>query len=265
MFELKYTQHGEPDKDTLGQARALVAALVAIHGEHVLPDRAPHYGGMLVNNLVQARAAQSVANVVTGLASDGEPMVAPPTEPAQTGDDEGTEEPTRDLDANGIPWDERIHSGTKKQNKDGTWARRRNTDDAVYEQVMAELKAAHVALVGDGQTPEGDSAASAFGTPAPPAVPVPPAPPAAAAPPAPAPAPAPAPPAAPAPAPPAAAVDVSFPAIMRTVTELQRDGKIDRAGVNEVLGQMGVASIGLLVTASEDVRAGVAALLEARK
>lgn len=264
MFELKYTQHGEPDKDTLGQARALVAALVAIHGEHVLPDRAPRYGGMLVNNLVQARAAQSMANAVTGLASDGEPMVAPPTEPAPAGDEDGTEEPAGDLDTNGIPWDERIHSGTKKQNKDGTWARRRNTDDAVYEQVMAELKAAHVALVGD-------SAASAFGTqappavpgppapPAPPAVPVPPAPPAASAPPAPAPVPASTPPS------PTAAVDVSFPAIMRTVTELQRDGKIDRAGVNEVLGQMGVASIGLLVSASEDVRAGVAALLEAWK
>lgn len=255
MFELKYTQHGEPDMETLGQARALVAALVAIHGEHVLPDRAPRYGGMLVNNPVQARAWQFPADAVAGLASDGEPMTIPPTEPAPAGDEDGTEEPAGDLDTNGIPWDERIHSGTKKQNKDGTWARRRNTDDAVYEQVMAELKAAHVALVGDGQAPEGDSAASAFGTQAPPAVPVPPAPPAAAAPPAPA----------PAPAPPAAAVDVSFPAIMRTVTELQRDGKIDRTGVNEVLGQMGVASIGLLVSASEDVRAGVAALLEARK
>lgn len=52
-----------------------------------------------------------------------------------------------DLDSAGFPWDERIHAASKATNADGTWRKRRNLDDATYDAVMAELRAAHGATV----------------------------------------------------------------------------------------------------------------------
>lgn len=47
-----------------------------------------------------------------------------------------------DVDSRGLPWDGRIHSSSKgKIVKDGTWKLRRNIDQAVVEQVEAELLA----------------------------------------------------------------------------------------------------------------------------
>lgn len=46
-----------------------------------------------------------------------------------------------ELDSNGLPWDERIHAGTKGQNKDGSWKGKRGVDDATIAAVTAELKA----------------------------------------------------------------------------------------------------------------------------
>jgi hypothetical protein len=66
--------------------------------------------------------------------------------PADADDDAGpvnTAAPA--FDSAGIPWDERIHSGTKGTNADGTWKRRRNTPDAKFNAVMEELKARGVA------------------------------------------------------------------------------------------------------------------------
>ena len=48
-----------------------------------------------------------------------------------------------DVDKNGFPWDARIHSGPadkRPKNADGTWRRRRGTDDATVAQVEAELR-----------------------------------------------------------------------------------------------------------------------------
>ena len=42
-------------------------------------------------------------------------------------------------DKNGLPWDERIHAGTKALNADGTWKKRRGVDDATVAAVTAEL------------------------------------------------------------------------------------------------------------------------------
>lgn len=48
---------------------------------------------------------------------------------------------TSKLDSEGIAWDERIHSETKNQNKDGTWRLRRGVDKALVDQVIAEQRA----------------------------------------------------------------------------------------------------------------------------
>jgi hypothetical protein len=49
--------------------------------------------------------------------------------------------PAGDVDAAGLPWDERIHSGSRKKNKDGTWAKRRGVQGVLIEKVEKELRA----------------------------------------------------------------------------------------------------------------------------
>lgn len=44
-----------------------------------------------------------------------------------------------ELDAEGLPWDKRIHSSSKKKIKAGTWTTKRGVDAALIVQVKAEL------------------------------------------------------------------------------------------------------------------------------
>lgn len=44
-----------------------------------------------------------------------------------------------EADKQGVPWDVRIHSSSKKQTGKGLWAKRKNLPDGLYEQVTAEL------------------------------------------------------------------------------------------------------------------------------
>jgi hypothetical protein len=54
---------------------------------------------------------------------------------------EGSEVIGVELDAEGIPWDGRIHVDSKNKVKDGTWRLKRKLDEAYVESVKAELKA----------------------------------------------------------------------------------------------------------------------------
>lgn len=45
-----------------------------------------------------------------------------------------------ELDADGLPWDERIHASTKTKTAKGVWTKRRGTDDATHDAVIAELR-----------------------------------------------------------------------------------------------------------------------------
>lgn len=60
---------------------------------------------------------------------------------------------TVELDIHGLPWDERIHSGSRKKNNDGSWAKRKNTPDATIAAVTAELRAAMAAGGATGAAP----------------------------------------------------------------------------------------------------------------
>ena len=42
-------------------------------------------------------------------------------------------------DADGTPWDERIHAGTKTKSKNGVWKKKRGIEDETFNAVMAEL------------------------------------------------------------------------------------------------------------------------------
>lgn len=46
-----------------------------------------------------------------------------------------------EVDSEGVPWDERIHSGAKSRTAKGAWTRRRNVDDITFAKISAELKA----------------------------------------------------------------------------------------------------------------------------
>lgn len=59
-----------------------------------------------------------------------------------------------DRDADGLPWDERIHSSSKARNADGRWKAKRGVPADVVERVRAELRG------GAGQT-TGQAAGSA--------------------------------------------------------------------------------------------------------
>lgn len=45
-----------------------------------------------------------------------------------------------DLDADGLPWDARIHSSSKNKIADGTWRKKRGVDKEDYDRVVDELR-----------------------------------------------------------------------------------------------------------------------------
>lgn len=74
------------------------------------------------------------------------------------------------VDKDGVPWDERIHSSTKGFNKDGTWRAKRGVDEKLFNKVKAELlKTARpmvpVASIGNIDTAEKMAAWRASGMP----------------------------------------------------------------------------------------------------
>lgn len=238
MLDIKFSLSGSTaDKDVLHQARAVVATLRALFGDGVLPtdgifNPAPARSQLGLGADTPApdgypTAADAFAGSYGttdkgGVGPDG--MIRPEPETEEDGP-----APTGDLDVNGLPWDERIHSETRNTNKDGSWRNRRNLDKTVLETVTAELKS------------RGTPAQETAVIPPPPApTPVPPPPPSA---------PAPTTPAVPAPSPvpaaPAASstAPVTFPTVMVKITGAQRDGKIDKAGVDGLLASLGLSVI----------------------
>jgi len=45
-----------------------------------------------------------------------------------------------EFDADGLPWDERIHASTKTTTQDGRWKKKRGVDQSLVEEVEAELR-----------------------------------------------------------------------------------------------------------------------------
>jgi hypothetical protein len=94
-----------------------------------------------------------------------------PIEPAVADIEQPAPHLAPDTDANGLPWDERIHSGTKALNADGTWRTKRGVDKALVAEVEAELRSTSPeALAAE------DAEKYASHETAPPAPPAPPAP-----------------------------------------------------------------------------------------
>jgi len=111
-------------------------------------------------------SGQSQAPVATPVPAPAAPMVPtmPTAAPAPENEDDDQGAPAADatgVDADGLPWDERIHAPSKGQNKDGTWRKKKKLEDAFVAGVEAELRA-------------GTTAPAAPSAPAMPAAPTPP-------------------------------------------------------------------------------------------
>lgn len=223
------------------EATALVRLLQELFGADIVPERKA--GFPVEMGMGYGQDPRAV---------DGFPMAPTPEELQAAAPLNFAEAPAAltpgQLDSAGVPWDERIHASTKTTNKDGTWTRRRNTPDAVFDAVMAELKGAAPSGNVYGNTdkggvgpdgmitlptpePEETSAAAAFAP-----VPTPPAPPV------------PTPPAAvPTPTAAAAPAGTGFVDMMELVTQGQRDGKLPDATLQAVVQAAGAAKLGDLV------------------
>lgn len=187
-------------------------------------------------------------------------VVVPPAPPAPVAS--AAQASLAELDKNGLPWDERIHAGTKAKNADGSWRQRRGlNDEALVKRVEAELRQlvannatsaaplspAAISAPAVGSPPPAPSAATVAVplppvTPAtPPAVPAPPVPAGASVttvPPAP-----PVPPAASTPAP-----EVNFYQLLDMITKAISGGRLTEAQINEQMAFEGIqpTEIGLL-------------------
>ena len=255
MFNISLQINGDGEA-TEPQARAVIAALVQFYGPGIIPASFEQVGALARAtcpvNITVAAGAEGLK--VEEKAPDGyptpdlnegadDPDVAKrfPMPPAPAGEVE------RDKD--GIPWDERIHASTKTKTQAGLWTRRRNLDDATFDAVMAELRAANTTRTMEAA--QAISAAEAFTPPA--SVVIPPAPPTAAAVPTPPPAPAPAP----------SGEAPTFVEIMKKVTTGQSAGKITQPVLQENLAAVGLDGIAKLATADAGTRAAFGALIDA--
>ncbi len=209
--------------------------------------------------------------------SDGEasaPIVPPPPVPSAPPAAASSANalpviPAGDVDKHGLPWDDRIHSGTRVKNADGSWRQRRGVDAHLVKTVENELRALMALPTRPGITlgsadflaepqqipappapvtpiaatpavPDGNGATTEGNVPPPP-VPAPPTS-------APATAPIPSPPVPPAPIAAEPAAPLTFATMLRKVTDALAQNKIKETDVHAALEKIGLlpTQIGLL-------------------
>lgn len=116
---------------------------VAAFGQPVVDEAAAAFGVPPVPLGVSVPLAGSTPAIAAGA------IVAPPppvnTAPITTTPGVASSAPTThaggvDLDKHGLPWDGRIHAGTKRKNADGSWTAKRGVDPALVASVEAELR-----------------------------------------------------------------------------------------------------------------------------
>lgn len=110
--------------------------------ESTLPVAA--FGQPVVDEAAAAFGVPPVPLAVSTPAIAAGSIVAPPppenTAPITTTPGVASSVAGVDLDAKGLPWDNRIHAGTKRKNADGSWTAKRGVDPALVATVEAELR-----------------------------------------------------------------------------------------------------------------------------
>lgn len=124
----------------------------AVFGGGAQTDAAAVFGGTIGPNLtggapsIAGAAALATAHAGTPDISTNQTAAQPPAPPsghaaATVAGQVQAANPVL-LDSNGLPWDVRIHAGTRTQNKDNTWKKKKGVEDATVAVVEAELRAA---------------------------------------------------------------------------------------------------------------------------
>ena len=78
-----------------------------------------------------------ISNERLGLDDNTTPQI--PAAPTPAPQITPTQIANAELDKSGLPWDARIHAGTKTKTQKGEWTRKKGVDDAVFDAVIAEL------------------------------------------------------------------------------------------------------------------------------
>jgi hypothetical protein len=239
--------HREPD-GKLDLSGTQAAGLVAI-----ADPAAVFGGGAAVAVPLPPTVAPSIAGAVplpiapeamtanTSTATPTPAFVPPaPTAPGMVAPTASAAAPTTpanvvELDSKGLPWDERIHAGTKSKLKSGEWKAKKQVEAALVASVEAELRA-RVAASPAPVAAVQDAAAVFAAAPGVPAVPAPFVPPAA-----------PLAPAAPA-APSVSADPTTFEQLMPRITAAVTAGSIAPTAVGAACAAHGVASVVTLQT-----------------
>lgn len=121
-----------------GSAAAISAVLAALpDGAEVLTS-APDMAANGPMPAIPYNVSGGLPENTTSTESSG--TAVPPMPTADDHDDGAPAGDAPDVDADGLPWDERIHSGNKALKQDGTWRSRRGVDADTVARVTAELR-----------------------------------------------------------------------------------------------------------------------------
>lgn len=103
--------------------------------------------GLIIGDLTAARVADILDQLEDGDTTVDLQTGAPVTMPTHSSIEPTAPrvapkiEPGEGLDAEGCPWDERIHASTKRKTAKNVWQRKRGIHDFQYEEIKAELLA----------------------------------------------------------------------------------------------------------------------------
>lgn len=139
--EVPLAPSGAPIVGEISQDPAAVFGGGAQPAAPLLPAGAPSIAGA-----VPLPIAPEATTAITSGATLSAPVPNVPTAPvtvAPTASGAAPSIPASgvELDKNGLPWDERIHAGTKTKLKSGEWKAKKQVDAALVAQVEAELRA----------------------------------------------------------------------------------------------------------------------------
>lgn len=149
-------------------SRSFFAVQIALDASKAQVDRAI--------SMIRAAFGASVATDETDDAPTPATPATPAAAPAPATQVTPQEVADAELDADGLPWDERIHAGTKTKTQKGVWTLRKRVDDATREAVIAELRQQYPAAAVAADTPAPSpvpAAAPTVAAPAAPAISVP--------------------------------------------------------------------------------------------
>lgn len=121
---------------------------------------------------LRAVIERQVSGIAGTLQGAEAPLQRPEAQPQQAIADVGAAAASAlpDRDADGLPWDERIHSSSKARNADGRWKAKRGVPADVVERVRAELRGGAGQTTGPAPTPAPATPQTPF-TPQGPAIP----------------------------------------------------------------------------------------------